>query len=126
MAGSVDRRWQAKARNMRLVAAACLVMGALTASQCLFTAIWRCSRQEQANQNMWRFRSKRLVARRVEPEKVTDAEHKIARDMLRDAPVGQMASAAGGEEGAQTLYLFVGGFFLVMLALTAAVLSGAL
>ncbi|CAE6956964.1 unnamed protein product [Symbiodinium sp. CCMP2592] len=62
------------------------------------------------------------LPRRAEP---TEAERKAARDMLKGSPVGEMGTSIG-QEGASTLYTVVGGLFLFMLLLTAAVVSGAI
>ncbi|CAE7672499.1 GUCY2C [Symbiodinium necroappetens] len=62
------------------------------------------------------------LPRRAEP---TEAERKAAREMLKGSPVGEMGTSIG-QDGASTLYTVVGGLFLFMLLLTAAVVSGAI
>mmetsp|Transcript_23334 Transcript_23334/g.59576 ORF Transcript_23334/g.59576 Transcript_23334/m.59576 type:complete len:155 (-) Transcript_23334:37-501(-) len=50
-------------------------------------------------------------------------QQEAAREALRDAPVGQMAGAIG-EQGVGTLFSVLAVLFVVMSALTAAVLNG--
>lgn len=61
-------------------------------------------------------------SRRAEP---TAEERKAAQELLKDSPVGQMAGSMG-QDGAQSLYLFVGVAFGFLVLVTALVLSGAL
>eukprot|EP00435_Cladocopium_sp_Y103_P016290 s18_g4.t1 len=64
----------------------------------------------------------RLNLLRAEP---TAEERKAAQELLKDSPVGQMAGSMG-QDGAQSLYLFVGVAFGFLVLFTALVLSGAL
>mmetsp|Transcript_79441 Transcript_79441/g.233461 ORF Transcript_79441/g.233461 Transcript_79441/m.233461 type:complete len:147 (-) Transcript_79441:15-455(-) len=65
-------------------------------------------------------------ARFQELEGETDKEKrdKLAYEMLEGTPVSQMAGGMG-KEGANSLYVGLGVFFLLLCALTAAVVSGA-
>ncbi|CAE8629676.1 unnamed protein product [Polarella glacialis] len=69
-------------------------------------------------------RALRVGTRAESTEEALEKERAFAKEMLKGAPVGQMAEGIG-EESAKTLYLGVGVAFLILTALTAAALSGA-